>query len=95
MKFRAVHRNILLIVLAVHAGGAAAQGSGPAYPAKPVHIVVPSSPGGGTDILARVVAQKLSENLGQQFVVENRPGAGQVIGIESVARSAPTDVSIT
>jgi tripartite-type tricarboxylate transporter receptor subunit TctC len=50
---------------------------------------VPSSPGGGTDILARVLAQKMSETFGQQFVVENRPGAGQVIGIEAVARSAP------
>ena len=50
---------------------------------------MPSSPGGGTDILARVLAQKLSESQGQQFVVENRPGAGQVIGIEAVARSAP------
>jgi len=54
-----------------------------------VRLVVPSSPGGGTDILARVLAQKMSETFGQQFVVENRPGAGQVIGIEAVARSAP------
>src|SRR5579862_4629474 len=67
----------------------AAAGQGPAYPVKPVRIVVPSSPGGGTDILARVLAQKMSESLGQQFVVENRPGAGQVIGIEAVAHSAP------
>ena len=69
------------------AGSAVAQGT--AYPAKPVRIVVPSSPGGGTDILARVLAQKMSEGFGQQFVVENRPGAGQVIGIEAVARAAP------
>ena len=75
--------------LALCAGTAAAQAPGAVYPAKPVRVVVPSSPGGGTDILARVLAQKLSESLGQQFVVENRPGAGQVIGIEAVARSAP------
>jgi tripartite-type tricarboxylate transporter receptor subunit TctC len=80
-------RTLALFVLALNAGTAGAQG--PAYPVKPVRIVVPSSPGGGTDILARIVAQKLSESLGQQFVVENRPGAGQIIGIESVARSAP------
>jgi tripartite-type tricarboxylate transporter receptor subunit TctC len=61
----------------------------PAYPVKSVRLVVPSSPGGGTDILGRVLAQKMSETFGQQFVVENRPGAGQVIGIEAVARSAP------
>ena len=81
-------RNLLLLMLATVAGSAGAQNA--AYPGKPVRIVVPSSPGGGTDILARIVAQKLTENLGQQFVVENRPGAGQVIGIEAVARS-PAD----
>ena len=79
--------RLLPIALALATGAATAQG--PAYPVKAVRIVVPSSPGGGTDILARVLAQKMSESLGQQFVVENRPGAGQVIGIEAVARSAP------
>ena len=79
--------RLLPVALALIAGAATAQG--PAYPVKAVRIVVPSSPGGGTDILARVLAQKMSESLGQQFVVENRPGAGQVIGIEAVARSAP------
>jgi tripartite-type tricarboxylate transporter receptor subunit TctC len=71
------------------AGLAGSQAPAPAYPVKSVRLVVPSSPGGGTDILARVLAQKMSETFGQQFVVENRPGAGQVIGIEAVARSAP------
>ena len=53
-------------------------------------IIVPSPPGGGTDILARVLAQHFSKALGQPFVVENKPGAGNMIGIESVrARSAP------
>ncbi len=79
--------RLLPVALALITGAAAAQG--PAYPVKAVRIVVPSSPGGGTDILARVLAQKMAESLGQQFVVENRPGAGQVIGIEAVARSAP------
>ena len=80
-------RILVLLALALIVATAVAQGT--AYPTKPVRIVVPSSPGGGTDILARVLAQKLSESQGQQFVVENRPGAGQVIGIEAVARSAP------
>ena len=57
------------------------------YPARPVKIVVPSPPGGGTDIVARVLGQHFSKALGQPFFVENKPGAGNMIGIESVARS--------
>ncbi|HEX4328234.1 MAG TPA: tripartite tricarboxylate transporter substrate binding protein, partial [Burkholderiales bacterium] len=68
---------------------AAAQAQAPAWPARAVRIVVPSSPGGGTDILARLMAQKLSESLGQSFVVDNRPGAGQVLGSDIVAHAAP------
>ena len=79
--------RLLPVVFVFAAGLAVAQA--PAYPVKSVRLVVPSSPGGGTDILARVLAQKMSETFGQQFVVENRPGAGQVIGIEAVARSVP------
>ena len=59
------------------------------YPAKPVRIVVPWPAGGGTDTAARIVGQKLSEALGQLFVVENRAGATGMIGAEYVARSAP------
>jgi tripartite-type tricarboxylate transporter receptor subunit TctC len=59
------------------------------YPSKPVRIIVPFGTAGGTDILARVVGQWLSERLGQQFFVENRPGAGGNIGTEAVVRAPP------
>ena len=59
------------------------------YPAKPVRIIVPFAPGGGTDFIARFMAQRLSAALGQQFVVENRAGAGSTIGTEAGLKSAP------
>ncbi len=59
------------------------------YPTRPVRFVVGYPPGGATDILARLVGQRLSERLGQQFLVENKPGAGNNIGTETVARAEP------
>ena len=63
---------------------------GQSYPVKPVRIVVPQSASGFTDLLARPLAKVLGENMGQSFIVENRPGAGIIIGCEVVAR-APAD----
>jgi tripartite-type tricarboxylate transporter receptor subunit TctC len=59
------------------------------YPSRPVRIIVPFAAGGGTDITARVIAQWLSERLGQQFVVENRPGGGTNIGTEAATKATP------
>jgi tripartite-type tricarboxylate transporter receptor subunit TctC len=69
----------------LHAAGAAAQ----AWPAKSIRLMVPFPPGGSTDIVARIVAQKLGERLGQSIVIENRGGAGGTIGTAIIAKSAP------
>src|SRR5687767_12012457 len=64
------------------------------YPVKPVRVVVPWPPGGSNDIVARLIAQKLSENLGQQFVIDNRGGASGTIGADGVGKSAPDGYTI-
>src|SRR5262245_66083502 len=61
-----------------------------AYPSRPVRLIVPLGPAGASDITARLIGQWLSERLGQQFVIENRPGGGSNIGTEAVVR-APAD----
>ena len=78
--------RLLTLLFCLLAMGAAAQD----YPTKPVRILVPYGPGGATDIIARIVAAKLTESLGQSFVVENRPGANGNLALEAVAR-APAD----
>ena len=59
------------------------------YPSKPVRIIVPFAPGGSADVFGRFLAQRLQESLGQTFVIDNRPGAGSVIGTDAVAKAAP------
>jgi tripartite-type tricarboxylate transporter receptor subunit TctC len=65
------------------------------YPAKPVRIVVPFAPGGGSDFIARFMAQRLSESMGRQFIVENKPGAGGVLGIEQGIKSPADGYTLT
>ena len=84
MHLSALDLRITLACVLAAAGAAVAQG----YPAKPVRLVVPVAPGGGTDILARTIAQKLGESLGQLVVVENRGGAAGNIGTDFVGKSA-------
>src|SRR3954453_23356091 len=71
--------------LALSLGSAMAQN----YPSKPVRLIVPFAPGGFTDVVARILGQKLSQALGQQFVIENKAGAGSTIGSDFVAKSPP------
>ena len=75
-----------ILLLGIAATGAQAQAD---YPTRPLRLVSPSSAGGGSDIIARVIAPRLGERLGQQVIVENRPGAGTVIGSDHVAKAAP------
>jgi len=80
-----ISRVALLLIASLAAGASLAQD----YPSKPIRMVVPFSPGGSTDVLARIVGQKLTERSGQPVIIENRAGAGGNIGAEQVARSAP------
>jgi tripartite-type tricarboxylate transporter receptor subunit TctC len=82
---RLLARPVSILLLAAAAGYASAQ----EYPTRPVRLIVPSSPGGGTDASARIVQPRLSELLGQPIVVENRPGASGGIGAEAVLRAPP------
>jgi len=88
--FRTALRALQLIVtIAASLASGHALAQAPAYPSKPIRLVVPFPPGGATDILAREVGQKLTEAWGQSVIVDNRPGAGGNIGAELVAKAAP------
>jgi tripartite-type tricarboxylate transporter receptor subunit TctC len=88
MKFNhsVTRRAIFALALAVTGATAFAQ---TAYPNKPIRLVVPFPPGGGTDLIARTVAQRLTDSLKWTIVIDNRPGAGGNIGVDTVAKAAP------
>ena len=76
-------------LLACILGGTASAALAQAYPNKPIKLIVPFAPGGFTDVVARILGQKLSVSLGQPFVIENKSGAGSTIGTDFVAKAAP------
>lgn len=80
--------STMLLVCGVSMFGAAAAHAQD-YPSRPVRIIVPFAPGGSADVYARLLATKLQESWGQSFVIDNRPGAGSIIGTDAVAKSAP------
>ena len=95
----AIHIRRRELIVAV--GGAAAAwpvvsrvAKAQAYPSRPVRVVVGAPPGGGHDIIARLIGQQLSERLGQPFVIDNRPGGGENIATEAVVRSSPDGYTI-
>ena len=90
MAFSVLAGAIALCFAAFFATTASAQ----AWPAKTVRVIVPFAPGGGTDLTGRPIAQKLSESLGQQFIIDNRGGAGGAIGMELTAKAPPDGYTI-
>ena len=82
------------VCLLLACGGALAQPAAESYPSKPVRFILPFPPGGGTDILGRIIAERLTTNLGQAVVIENRGGAGGNVGAEAAAKSAPDGYTI-
>ena len=86
MNRRDVLRNAIVVALL----GAATTAMADTYPSKPVTIVIPFPPGGTLDVVGRMLAQKLTEQMGQSFIVDNRPGAGGTIGA-SVVKNARAD----
>ncbi|MBM3370380.1 MAG: tripartite tricarboxylate transporter substrate binding protein, partial [Betaproteobacteria bacterium] len=75
-------------------GGFSSAHAQSSWPNKPVRLVIPFPAGGATDIIGRTLAARLSTSLGQQVIIENKPGAGGVIGADSIAKSAPDGYSI-
>ncbi len=86
-------RLALLVVMAMSIGVPGAV-SAQSYPTKPVRLLIPTAPGGNPDFIARPIAQKMSESLKQPIVIDNRPGAAGIIGVEFVARAAPDGYTI-
>jgi tripartite-type tricarboxylate transporter receptor subunit TctC len=84
-RFRLVTGAVLTVLAASLSVPVAAQ----TYPSKPVRLIVPFAPGGFTDVVARILGQRLSVSMGQQFIIENKAGAGSTIGTDFVAKAAP------
>jgi tripartite-type tricarboxylate transporter receptor subunit TctC len=92
---RAMNNTVAILLASSAAVFVASSADAQNYPSRPIRIIAQFQPGTSTDILARVIAQKLGESLGQQVVVDNRPGAGGIVGTELGARAAPDGYTLT
>jgi len=88
VRFSFLHRGMIALTVLVMAGAVSAQ-SGVSYPSKPIRFLVPFAPGGVGDLTARVIAHKMSENMGQQIVIDNRPSAGMIVSAEMTLKAEP------
>ena len=95
MRIRSLVCRLATAAALTLSGAAVAQEPAGSYPSRPIRLVVPFAPGGSADFVGRLVAQKLSETVGQQVVVENRGGGSGMIGNEQVARSFPDGYTLT
>lgn len=91
MRLKRIYSNLTLIALAL---GLSMPSSAQEFPSRPIRMVVPLAAGGATDVVARLIADKLSEQIKQPVIVENRPGAQGMIGVEAVAKAAPDGYTI-
>lgn len=94
MKLKRICKTLCTVVYVASAFAAGHSQAQQAYPTKPIRMICPFPPGGTTDVVARLVAQKLTEAWGQQVVVDNRPGAGGIIGTEIVTKAAPDGYTV-
>ena len=92
---RTLRKFLALVLVAAAAGATPPLAQAQKWPAKPVHILVPFAPGGGSDFIARFTAQRLTDALGTQVLVENRPGAGGLLGIEQGVKAEPDGYTLT
>ncbi len=94
LRARPILAGLCLGLAALAASFAFAEDNAAKYPARPIHIIVGFAAGGGNDIIARVFGQKLSEDLGQPVIVENKPGGGAIVATEYVAKAAPDGTTL-
>ncbi len=88
------HRSLQIAAAAALSVSVVSAAVAQSYPTRPVRIIVPTTAGATTDIIARLIAQAMGERLGQQFIIENRPGGGNTLGTEAVVRSAPDGYTV-